>query len=222
MIGRMDARLRRAVLVLVGLGVLGLLQAGLLHNQTARAHGTVKLTAAIKARGLTFKPNVPAADREWILGAIAKARPEARQLIGAVDGLVTVSAFYTPNAPYVGYADPNDDSVGFNLAYLDGERKQDRDQAVLHELGHIVDFVVVPDDVIAKLAAQIPVSGVCATPETGDCTIPAERFADTFAKWALRGAVSGVGAGYGLSTPAGLEEWGEPLALLAAQVSVSG
>jgi hypothetical protein len=48
--------------------------------------------------------------------------------------------------------------------------------------------------------------------------VPEERFADTFAKWALRGAVSGVGSGYSLATPVSLETWGEPLGLLAIQV----
>ena len=30
--------------------------------------------------------------------------------------------------------------MNFNLAYLDGERKLDRDATVLHELGHVIDF----------------------------------------------------------------------------------
>ena len=42
-----------------------------------------------------------------------------------------------------------------------------------------------------------------------------ERFADTFAKWALNGAVSEVGAGYGIATPASIEDWGAPLGRLA-------
>ena len=55
----------------------------------------------------------------------------------------------------------------------------------------------------------------------GDCTVPAERFADTFAKWALRGAVSATGAGYGVATPASLEDWGAPLAKLAIEIEVA-
>jgi hypothetical protein len=221
MTGRMDTRVLRLGLVVAGLALLGLLGRGTVHNPAARAHGPVKLTPEIKARGLSFAPDVSPTDRAWVVGAIAKARPEAQQLIGAVDGLVTVHTVNVPNAPYAGFADERTDDVTLNIAYLDGERRQDRDQSVLHELGHIIDFILVPDDEIARLAAQIPTGSGCLTAETGDCTAPEERFADTFAKWALRGAVSGVGAGYGISTPAGLEEWGEPLALLAAQVSVS-
>ena len=44
-----------------------------------------------------------------------------------------------------------------------------------------------------------------------DCDLIEERFADTFAKWALNGAVSAVGAGYGIAMPASLEDWGTPL-----------
>ena len=51
---------------------------------------------------------------------------------------------------------------------------------------------------------------------TGSCAEPAERFADTFAKWALRGGVSAVGAGYEVANPPSLEDWGAPLAALSA------
>ncbi len=54
----------------------------------------------------------------------------------------------------------------------------------------------------------------------GDCTAPEERFADTFAKWALRGAVSLAGAGYSVASPASLEDWGAPLARLAIDIDV--
>ena len=52
------------------------------------------------------------------------------------------------------------------------------------------------------------------------CAFP-ERFADTFAKWALRGELSLAGAGYGLPAPASLEEWGAPLAKLAVDLEVA-
>jgi hypothetical protein len=43
---------------------------------------------------------------------------------------------------------------------------------------------------------------------------PEELFADTFAKWALSGAMS-VGSGYGVPMPASIEGWGQPLGALA-------
>ena len=45
-----------------------------------------------------------------------------------------------------------------------------------------------------RLAASLPPSGGCVMEGMGDCTSAPERFADTFAKWALRGAVSVAGA----------------------------
>jgi len=72
-----------------------------------------------------------------------------------------------------------------------------------------------------ELAASLPPVGSCITATHGDCTTPEERFADTFAKWALRGAVSLAGAGYGVASPASLEDWGAPLARLAVELDVS-
>ena len=48
-----------------------------------------------------------------------------------------------------------------------------------------------------------------------------ERFADTFAKWALRGEMSITGAGYSLAAPASLEDWGAPLARMAVELQAS-
>jgi hypothetical protein len=141
--------------------------------------------------------------------------------IGAIDGLVTIATVDEPGAPFVGLAREGSDDIELNVAYLDGERKADRHSAVLHELGHIVDFELIPDEQMRALAAGLPSSGACLTAETGDCTAPEERFADTFAKWALRGAVSTVGAGYGVLSPASLEAWGAPLGVLAARLQTA-
>ena len=75
----------------------------------------------------------------------------------------------------------------------------------LHELGHVVDLAILDDAARDRLAAQVPLTGV-ATAKRADCAAPQERFADTFAKWALRGAVSITGAGHSLPAPASLED----------------
>jgi hypothetical protein len=180
--------------------------------------------AATKAGGLTFAADFPEADRQWVRAAIAQVRPEARELIDEVDGQTRVTAFYAPNGYWLGWARtvaPNRYEVRLNLARLDGERKIDRDAVTVHELGHVVDFAVVPDGVRDRLSAEVPTSGVCLDGIRGDCAGPQERFADTFAKWALRGAVSEVGAGYSLAAPSSLEDWGAPLAALAIQLDVA-
>ena len=91
---------------------------------------------------------------------------------------------------------------------------------MIHELGHIVDFALVPDDLRDRLAFGVPNTGVCLDQTFADCAQTKEKFADTFAKWALRGNVSMVGAGYSLPSPASLEDWGTPLSALAIQLEV--
>jgi hypothetical protein len=182
------------------------------------------ISPEVRAATLRFAPAVTEKDRKWILAAIDQARPEARALIDDVDGMVTVTTWTDPNGDATGYmttATPGLYSVSFNLGYLNADRKMDREKTVLHELGHVVDHAVVPPELRNQLAAALPPAGGCATEGTGDCTAPEERFADTFAKWALRGAVSAYGAGYGVATPASLEDWGAPLAALAIEIDVA-
>jgi hypothetical protein len=182
------------------------------------------LDPQLRARTFTFDPSVAPKDREWILAAVDKVRPEARQLIDDVDGMVTIGTYDEPRGGAAGTTQQVGEQqfqVRFNVGYLDGERKSDRDVTVAHELGHVVDFALMPSDLRNQLAAQLPTSGACFTADSGDCTAPEERFADTFAKWALRGAVSAAGAGYSTLAPASLESWGAPLATLAVQVDVA-
>ena len=111
--------------------------------------------------------------------------------------------------------------VSFDVRSLNGDRALDREVVVLHELGHVIDFHLVPDDLVRELDKGIPQGGACqdtALP-TGACTAIEERFADTFAKWALRGRISLAGSGYGIPAPASIEDWGAPLGLLAAQLN---
>jgi hypothetical protein len=184
-----------------------------------RADGTFEVSEAAREAGLRFAPDVPEADRRWIRAAVARARPNARRLIAEVDGLVEVFAFTDGeslsgggHALGITQAGPDGIRVGFDLPVLDGGRRTDRDAVVLHELGHVLDFTIVADDVRARMDGQIPTAGPCATGDvTGSCAAPEERFADTFAKWALHGAVSAYGAGYAVPTPASLEDWGAPL-----------
>jgi hypothetical protein len=217
----MDTRVLR--FVIVGIAVLLVVGGRVAASRGSKSDGYQhELTPQIRAAGLTFEPNVAPGDRQWVLAAIAQARPEAQQLIAAVDGLVTIGTVNLPGAPFVGAARPGTDDIQLNIAYLDGERTQDRATAVLHELGHIIDFELIPTGQMEQLASQIPTSGACFTAETGDCTAPEERFADTFAKWALHGAVSIIGSGYAVMSPTSLETWGAPLGALAAQQSATG
>jgi hypothetical protein len=182
------------------------------HALEFNADETVRVTPALRTAGPSFSPEVAAADREWILAAIAAARPEARRLIAEVDGAVTfrtdgsVPASAAGEAIGLAESGPDGFRIWLNVARLDHDRTSDRPTAVLHELGHVVDYALVPPELAAQLDAAIP----------PDATPAVERFADTFAKWALRGGVSIAGAGYMIPTPASLEDWGAPLGVLAA------
>jgi hypothetical protein len=175
---------------------------------------TVEITEAARRAGPTFAPDLTPADREWIVAAIARARPEAARLIAEVDGLVRFAAL-SPGIEELGVAagGPRGFTVKFNLGRLDNDRAMDRATVVLHELGHVIDYALVPAALGTELDEQIPRGGPCGY--AVECHRPEERFADTFAKWALNGAVSEVGAGYGIAMPASIESWGAPLTELA-------
>jgi hypothetical protein len=210
--------LRILLLVLAGSAALAGFAATLRPEPGGRltsADGdTVLVTDAAQRRALGFAPSVVAADRRWIRAAIARARPDAARLIAAVDGVVEIRAIPEDGATLgVTRGGEKGFTVDLVVARLNGDRAGDRDTVVLHELGHVIDFALVSAGVNAALDAQIPRGGPCGA--AIDCDRPEERFADTFAKWALGGAVSAAGAGYGIPLPASLEAWGAPLSRLA-------
>lgn len=200
------------------------------HAHRAAATGEPEVTPEIRAATLRFAPDVAPGDRAWVLGAIATARPEAQRLIAEIDGMVEVKTDL--NAPGSAYPPGSEQAIGLaemvggralvslDVRELDGERAIDRNMVVLHELGHVVDWVLADDALVAELDAGIPPAGQCTAVSDGigACTAVPERFADTFAKWALRGRFSLAGAGYGIPTPPSLEDWGMPLARLAAEL----
>jgi hypothetical protein len=188
----------------------------------AAASGSREISDDTRAATLRFAPAVKPEDRAWVLAAIAKARPEAQRLIAEVDGLIEIRTDL-PGGAAIGLAQMSMDEavVSFDVRMLNGERAIDRDVVVLHELGHVIDFQLVSDELVQELDVGIPRVGSCgdsALLPIGACTSVEERFADTFAKWALRGRTSLAGSGYGIPAPASIEDWGAPLGLLAAQL----
>jgi len=220
----MDRTSLRALAVLAAVVVAG--AAGLLGRAPMTVAGppdTAAVTAAERAAGPRFAAEVAAGDRAWMLASLASARPEAQRLIAEIDGLIE---FRTHRGDPLGSTRSliGEETASFvidvDVASLNGLRTEDRDITMLHELGHAIDRALVPAATNADLDAGIP-RGSCdqaATELVGACAETPERFADTFAKWALRGNVSAVGAGYGVTSPPSLEEWGAPLAALAAEL----
>jgi hypothetical protein len=216
-----DSARRALIAVAVCAAILGVV----LHTQ-GRAAADPEITPEIRAATLNLD-SVSAHDRLWIQAAIATARPEAQRLIAEVDGLVRVRTDLQNvgvPADAIGVTMPTGDGADIVLGVnrLNGDRAIDRNMVVLHELGHVIDFVLVDDELMRKLDAGIPPSRDCsfALDGAGGCTAPQERFADTFAKWALRGRFSIAGSGYGIPTPPSLEDWGAPLGALAIQLDM--
>src|SRR5256885_1597255 len=178
---------RPIVLAVVALAaVVGIRQAEVGGRPAAPRVARPALTKAVKRAGLRFAPTVAPADRQLVLDAVAGARPEARQLVDVVDGLVTVDigSLRAGEADAIGLArgGPN----GFELT-LDlrsawqaaGARGIAR--LVLHELGHVVDAMIVPPGLDAALDADIPRGYGCEgdSEAHGACAPPKERFAET-------------------------------------------
>jgi hypothetical protein len=188
------------------------------------------ISAQERAATFTFVGVTPQ-DRAWILASIASARPEAQRLIAEVDGLVEMrtdlngpTTIYPGADGAIGLTEGAGDHaiVALDAGRLDGDRAIDRPMVVLHELGHVIDFLLVGDKLNAQLDAAIP-AGNCQImiADGHGCTSVEERFADTFAKWALRGRFSLAGSGYGIPTPPSLEDWGAPLARFAYQLDTA-
>jgi hypothetical protein len=218
----------RALLVAVLVVVLAIAGAalaarpGLVPGPAERVdadHGGA-LTPEIRSATFRFGADVAPADQQWILAAVAATRPEARRLIDAVDGMIEVHGIASDGRT-AGVAGSIGDHyyVNLDLDTLRALGPKLRDHVVVHELGHVIDFALVPQAVNNQLDQGIPRLETCTGQGSdGGCAIPEERFADTFAKWALNDAVGPVAgslaAGYRVPPPNNLVGWAEPLVAL--------
>jgi hypothetical protein len=189
-----------------------------LDRADADRTGAPKLPAAVRGAGFRFAPETAAADRRAVLAAVARARPEARRLIGLVDGLTDVRVGPTGRRGVLGLtvAGGPRSTVTVDLGRVTtmyGTRGVDR--VVLHELGHVVDHALVPDDLMAAMQRGIPAGWGCEEGTAGACATPPERFAETFAKWATGDIGVDLSIGYKVPPPVPtLDAWGAPLARL--------
>jgi hypothetical protein len=175
------------------------------------------VTAQERASTFAFDPTATPVERDAFLAAVGDARPEAQQLIGAVDGLVDVHVASTAE----GIAGTTETlgaryAVTVNLGAVSrryGRRGIDR--TVLHELGHVVDFALVDPALRAQLDAATPQGYGCDGKMMGGCADTRERFAESFAKWATGDIGVDLYLGYKVPPPDDLASWGAPLATVA-------
>lgn len=215
---RMSSSVRSTVLVLVlAAAVVAVRLSAPPAVVTPRAVAFAAPTQASRAQTFTFVGVAPG-DQRAILTAVARANPEARRLIDAVAGLVTVRvAGVGPDAAGVTRADATGYDLTLDLdavARMLGPRGIDR--LVLHELGHVVDEALVPDAMLIALDAGIPAGYGCDHGRLGGCTAPVERFAESFAKWAMDDIGVNLDIGYKVPPPSlPLAVWAAPLTRLA-------
>jgi hypothetical protein len=193
--------------------------------------GTVPLLASAKPDGgaryasanelprsseLRFDAAIAASDQQVVRRVVAEARPQARRLIELVAGVVTVSVG-NPGAGIAGSARPTADGYEVVLdlggVYRSNGMRGLR-RLVLHELAHVVDDALVPTALETQLDAATPPGIGCDDGLAGGCAARAERFAESFAKWATGDIGNDVHLGYRVPPPRSLSGWGDPLASL--------
>lgn len=184
-----------------------------LRRAQARAPGPSPAAASL----LRFRPVVPEAERARILASVARSRPLAQALVAAVGEPIDVGLHDGGPLGRATTARGRRASITFDAAALHERGEDVYDHAVLHELAHVVDAALVDDALLARLDAAIPRTQACTTPggRFGGCAEPEERFADTFAKWAMNRPPSAPPLGYGVEAPPSLERWALPLMSLA-------
>lgn len=180
-----------------------------------RADPPVEGSYALDSGPLTYGPSASGPDRALIEGAIARSRPEAREVADQILGLTKVEI----GDPGQGVAGETSWENGrftmvLNLGLVDrllGRRGTDR--LVMHELGHVVDLALTGPELDKKLDLQTPRGFGCANGTNGTCAAPRERFAEGFSKWSTGdiGAQAGAVLGYQIPPPSDLERWGRDL-----------
>lgn len=172
-----------------------------------------RLVAQEIEAGFTYGPGVTPQDRAVIDAAVTTARPEAQRLIALVDGLTTIHVGGADHGA-AGTARHRGDRYEVNLELGRVRRMGTRGfrRLVLHELAHVIDFALVPDDLLREMDAGIPAGWGCEGGRLGSCAPPEERFAETFAKWATGDIGVDLYIGYKVPPPSiPLDAWGAPL-----------
>lgn len=170
---------------------------------------TAAAPAALLRGRFRFRKSMNARLRKVVKDAVASANPRARRLIAQVDGLVTIEAAGGGGLSFAG-----DMQIIYQRGHLLAPRLERR-MIVLHEIGHTIDAAMVDPGTRRRVDRLVPRGGRCRPRNpldaSGACAPRAERFADTFAKWALGSKLQGINAGYRVRAPRSLAGWGRAL-----------
>ena len=169
------------------------------------------------AKRTTFVYRMAPREEQLFREVVAVARPEAQALIGRIAPLTTVSFDLPTGASALGVTRTSDGRSFTVDVDLEGSTaaggRRALERVVLHELGHVVDLALLSEQQRVQLDAHFP-QGYACPPE--GCADRRERFAETFAKWALGDIGAALYVGYAVPPPAvTLDRWGEPLQALS-------
>ena len=175
----------------------------------------IDVTPELRAAGLRFGKEVPRADRRRVARAVARARPQAAALLAEVDGVVDVVADPPPPPRVLGATGLDEGRVQVRLDLRALRRRPGLLAAVvMHELGHVVDLVLVPEPVGEELDIPLPGAVACEFSADPNCDPRQERFADSFMKWALGGRLTRAAAPAGSPGWRVMDIWAERLTTL--------
>lgn len=197
---------------------------------------TAPMPAAVAARSFRFEPAVSAAQRRAFVAAVRADSTAAQALLGVLDGFTTIGLL-PADSPYGGLATEAGDGrflVQILPSVLSGPAA-DRDFVINHELGHVVRFAAIGGRDLEAIDALVTAGSRCvaydaATPDAAPadgCADAEERFATTFARWALKLRVP-AGSGSDVPSPAsfpvvgGMIRRGFTFALPSGSVTQSG
>ena len=170
------------------------------HGGARLEFRTAAVPVAIQRRGVRYLQSIDAHGRRVVQAARRATRPAARRLLALLDGLVRVGMHHHGvQGSYSGL---------MLISMWDRQLRAPPSTSrwiVVHEFGHLVDEAMLDPSAAARLDRLIPAGGGCGHDA---CDLRSERFASTFAKWALRDPTVG---GYGVPAPRDLDAWGRAL-----------
>lgn len=154
-------------------------------------------------RGFRFV-RMTARQRSAVKAAVAAQRPEARRLVDLLDGQTTIRVRRSAGSwSFAGSGVAGRGVITFDPTHLGPRGRYLRNFVVTHELGHRVEADLLDPAARAEIARLLP-GGPCR----GCQNVEHERFADTYARWALGVTKSTSPYGIPALSPAALDAFG--------------
>lgn len=173
--------------------------------------------ASLSRRSWRFDSSMSRRDRSAFLAAVADARPEARTIFRQFAPFTVIHAGQLARTSgELGQAQTPVNGlfkVTFDMSVFTASRAE-RDELILHELGHITQFSGLSDAASKAIGRLHVYQGRCSSNpyisygEQGPCAPNVEWFADSFSKWSLRETHFRSDIGYHVLPPRSMTAFG--------------